>query len=77
VGDAPDVVVRRGRRLPLPRARSQRLLGTQEIVLIHHADCGMLTFTDEEFAKTLAGETGCVASSSTSRRAGSARSPDR
>src|ERR1700738_1039597 len=27
---------------------SQRLLGTQEIILIHHTDCGMLTFTDDE-----------------------------
>src|SRR4028118_850606 len=26
---------------------SQRLLGTREIVLIHHTDCGMLTFTDD------------------------------
>jgi carbonic anhydrase len=31
-------------------AISQRLLGTKEIVLIHHTDCGMLTFTDEKFA---------------------------
>ena len=30
-------------------AISQRLLGTKEIVLIHHTDCGMLTFTDDEF----------------------------
>ena len=30
-------------------AISQRLLGTREIILIHHTDCGMLTFTDEEF----------------------------
>ena len=27
---------------------SQRLLGTREIILIHHTDCGMLTFSDEE-----------------------------
>ena len=26
---------------------SQRLLGTKDIVLIHHTDCGMLTFTDD------------------------------
>ena len=39
-------------------AISQRLLGTKEIVLIHHTDCGMLTFTDEDFAKTLTDETG-------------------
>ena len=30
-------------------AISQRLLGTEEIILIHHTDCGMLTFTDDEF----------------------------
>ena len=39
-------------------AISQRLLGTEEIVLIHHTDCGMLTFTDEDFARTLREETG-------------------
>jgi len=37
---------------------SQNLLGTEEIVLVHHTDCGMLTFTDEEFAGKLEGETG-------------------
>ena len=31
-------------------AISQRLLGTEEIMLIHHTDCGMLTFTDRDFA---------------------------
>src|ERR671934_699981 len=30
-------------------AISQRLLGTKEIILIHHTDCGMLTFRDDEF----------------------------
>ena len=39
-------------------AISQRLLGTKEIVLIHHTDCGMLTFTDEQFADQLEGDTG-------------------
>ncbi len=39
-------------------AISQRLLGTQEIVLIHHTDCGMLTFTDEQFADQLEGAAG-------------------
>jgi carbonic anhydrase len=39
-------------------AISQNLLGTTEIVLIHHTDCGMLTFTDEEFADKLEAETG-------------------
>ena len=37
---------------------SQRLLGTQEIILIHHTDCGMLTFTDEQFAQQLESDTG-------------------
>src|SRR5512147_3087818 len=32
-------------------AISQRLLGTTEIILIHHTDCGMLTFTDDEFRR--------------------------
>ena len=32
-------------------AISQRLLGTREIMLIHHTDCGMLSVTDEEFAR--------------------------
>ena len=39
-------------------AISQNLLGTEEIVLIHHTDCGMLTFTDDEFAAKLEEETG-------------------
>jgi carbonic anhydrase len=39
-------------------AISQNLLGTEEIVLIHHTDCGMLTFTDEELAAKLEEETG-------------------
>jgi carbonic anhydrase len=37
---------------------SQHLLGTEEIILIHHTDCGMLTFTDEEFRARLEQETG-------------------
>jgi carbonic anhydrase len=37
---------------------SQRLLGTEEIVLIHHTECGMLTFTDDEFHERLQNETG-------------------
>ena len=32
---------------------SQRLLGTREIILIHHTDCGMLTFSDEEFKQQI------------------------
>lgn len=39
-------------------AISQRLLGTREIILIHHTDCGMLTFTDDEFRESIADETG-------------------
>ncbi len=37
---------------------SQRLLGTEEIMLIHHTDCGMLTFTDDDFRRQVAEETG-------------------
>lgn len=39
-------------------AISQRLLGTREIVLIHHTDCGMLTFTDDDFKNGIAKEIG-------------------
>ncbi|BBZ71299.1 beta-class carbonic anhydrase [Mycobacterium paraseoulense] len=39
-------------------AISQRLLGTTEIILIHHTDCGMLTFTDDEFKRAIQEETG-------------------
>jgi carbonic anhydrase len=39
-------------------AISQRLLGTTEIVLIHHTDCGMLTFTDDGFRQSIEAETG-------------------
>src|ERR1022692_419707 len=39
-------------------AISQRLLGTEEIVLIHHTDCGMLTFTDDGFKASIEEETG-------------------
>jgi carbonic anhydrase len=39
-------------------AISQHLLGTEEIVILHHTDCGMLTFSDNEFADRLEGETG-------------------
>jgi carbonic anhydrase len=34
-------------------AISQRLLGTDEIMLIHHTDCGMLTFEDDDFRKSV------------------------
>jgi len=39
-------------------AISQRLLGTTEIILIHHTDCGMLTFTDDAFKAGILAETG-------------------
>ena len=39
-------------------AISQRLLGTTEIILIHHTGCGMLTFTDDEFKAAIQAETG-------------------
>jgi carbonic anhydrase len=39
-------------------AISQRLLGTEEVILIHHTDCGMLTFTDDEFRRSIQDETG-------------------
>ena len=39
-------------------AISQRLLGTTEIILIHHTDCGMLTFTDDDFKRSIQDETG-------------------
>ena len=39
-------------------AISQRLLATKEIILIHHTDCGMLTFTDDAFRQAIEAETG-------------------
>src|SRR5881398_37022 len=39
-------------------AISQRLLGTEEIILVHHTDCGMLTFTDDDFKKSIQAEVG-------------------
>ena len=39
-------------------AISQRLLGTREIMLIHHTDCGMLTFTDDDFKAAIQQDTG-------------------
>jgi carbonic anhydrase len=39
-------------------AISQRLLGTTEIILNHHTDCGMLTFTDDDFKRSIQEETG-------------------
>jgi carbonic anhydrase len=39
-------------------AISQRLLGTNEIILIHHTDCGMLTFTDDGFKRSIQDDVG-------------------
>jgi carbonic anhydrase len=39
-------------------AISQRLLGTEEIILIHHTGCGMLTFTDDDFKSAIEKDTG-------------------
>ena len=39
-------------------AISQRLLGTEEIILIHHTGCGMLTFTDDDFRSAIEKDTG-------------------
>jgi carbonic anhydrase len=39
-------------------AISQRLLATEEIVLIHHTGCGMLTFKDDEFRTSIEQDTG-------------------
>jgi carbonic anhydrase len=39
-------------------AISQRLLGTEEIVLIHHTDCGMLTFSDDDFRQSIQDDVG-------------------
>ncbi|HEY8283997.1 MAG TPA: carbonic anhydrase [Chloroflexota bacterium] len=37
---------------------SQQLLGTREIVVIHHTDCGMLTFTDDQLRRKVREELG-------------------
>jgi carbonic anhydrase len=39
-------------------AISQRLLGTTEIILVHHTDCGMLTFRDDEVKDQIIADTG-------------------
>jgi carbonic anhydrase len=39
-------------------AISQRLLGTEEIMVIHHTDCGMLTFNDDDFKRQIEAEIG-------------------
>jgi len=42
---------------------SQRLLGTREVVVIHHTDCGMLTFTNEELHRKVREDLGADSSS--------------
>ena len=37
---------------------SQRLLGTREVVLVHHTDCGMLTFRDDDVKDAILADTG-------------------
>ena len=37
---------------------SQRLLGTREVILVHHTDCGMLTFTDDEVKADIEADVG-------------------
>jgi carbonic anhydrase len=37
---------------------SQRLLGTREVILVHHTDCGMLTFTDDQVKADIEADTG-------------------
>jgi carbonic anhydrase len=39
-------------------AISQRLLGTNEVILVHHTDCGMLTFTDDQVKADIEADTG-------------------
>jgi carbonic anhydrase len=39
-------------------AISQRLLGTEEIILVHHTDCGMLTFNDDDFKRAIQEDVG-------------------
>ncbi|CAB4936211.1 unannotated protein [freshwater metagenome] len=39
-------------------AISQRIMGTREVLLIHHTDCGMQAFNDEDFRRELEAETG-------------------
>jgi carbonic anhydrase len=39
-------------------AISQRLLGTEEVILVHHTDCGMLTFSDDDFKRAIQEDVG-------------------
>ena len=44
-------------------AISQTLLGTEEVVIIHHTDCGMLTFSDDSIRSLLRKQRGAAADS--------------
>lgn len=59
IGDAHVIRNAGGRSIDGLRSLiiSQRLLGTREIILIHHTDCGMLTFNDEDLRNQLNKET--------------------
>lgn len=61
-GDAHIIRNAGGRMVEALRslAISQQLLGTQEVMLIHHTDCGMLTFTDADLRTTLRERLGAV-----------------
>lgn len=59
IGDAHVIRNAGGRSIDGLRSLiiSQRLLGTREILIIHHTDCGMLTFTDDDLRNKLSNET--------------------
>lgn len=59
IGDAHVIRNAGGRSTDALRSLiiSQRLLGTREIVIVHHTDCGMLTFKDDDLKNQLIKET--------------------
>ncbi len=63
VGDAHVIRNAGGRAAEALRSLviSQRLLGTTEVAVIHHTDCGMLTFTNEDLRARVADELGPAA----------------
>lgn len=63
IGDAHVIRNAGGRMAEALRslAISQTLLGTEEVAVVHHTDCGMLTFTDEEIRDRLRRERGADA----------------
>jgi carbonic anhydrase len=60
IGDAHVIRNAGGRAADAIRSLviSERLLGTTEIVVLHHTDCGMLTFTNEQLATKVANDLG-------------------